>query len=104
MKAWFRAVAAAFGDPAPAQTVAGLMLLILVLYTGYAIPKPSMIGALKWISYINVGAFLRIDPFFPVHRAHGTVANSVRLRGPYIQRVSYTQRNMLNSNTTRCWV
>ena len=54
MKAWFRAVAAAFGDPAPAQTVAGLMLLTLVLYTGYTIPKPSMIGALRWISYVNV--------------------------------------------------
>ncbi|KAI9464144.1 ABC-2 type transporter-domain-containing protein [Lactarius psammicola] len=53
MKAWFRCVAAAVGDPAPAQTIAGIMLLILVLYTGYAIPKPSMIGALKWISYIN---------------------------------------------------
>ncbi|KAI0298342.1 ABC-2 type transporter-domain-containing protein [Multifurca ochricompacta] len=53
MKAWFRGVAAAFGDPAPAQTIAGLMLLMLVLYTGYAIPKPSMIGALKWISYVN---------------------------------------------------
>ncbi|KAH9171890.1 ABC-2 type transporter-domain-containing protein [Lactarius sanguifluus] len=51
MKAWFRCVAAAFGDPAPAQTVAGLMLLLLVLYTGYTIPKPSMVGALKWISY-----------------------------------------------------
>jgi len=64
MKSWFRAVAAAFGDPAPAQTVAGLMLLILVLYTGYAIPRPSMIGALKWISYINVS----VQPilFFPV--------------------------------------
>ena len=57
MKAWFRAVAAAFRDPAPAQTVAGLMLLILVLYTGYAIPKPSMIGALRWISYVNVSVF-----------------------------------------------
>jgi ATP-binding cassette subfamily G (WHITE) protein 2 (SNQ2) len=54
MKAWFRCVAAALGDPAPAQTVAGIMLLLLVLYTGYTIPKPSQIGALKWISYINV--------------------------------------------------
>lgn len=53
MKAWFRAVAAGFGAPAPAQTVAGILLLALVLYTGYAIPKPSMIGALRWISYIN---------------------------------------------------
>ncbi len=54
MKAWFRCVAAAFGDPAPAQTVAGIMFLTFALYTGYTIPKPSMIGALKWISYINV--------------------------------------------------
>jgi ATP-binding cassette, subfamily G (WHITE), member 2, SNQ2 len=61
MKAWFRAVAAAFGDPAPAQTVAGLMLLTLVLYTGYTIPKPSMIGALKWISYINVSIHQPLD-------------------------------------------
>ncbi|KAF8272208.1 ABC-2 type transporter-domain-containing protein [Lactarius quietus] len=53
MKAWFRCVAAAFGDPAPAQTVAGIVLLIVVLYTGYTTPRPSMIGALKWISYIN---------------------------------------------------
>ena len=61
MKAWFRAVAAAFGDPAPAQTVAGLMLLTLVLYTGYTIPKPSMTGALKWISYINVSDCQPLD-------------------------------------------
>ncbi|TFY82943.1 hypothetical protein EWM64_g1058 [Hericium alpestre] len=53
MKAWFRAVAAAFGSPAPAQSVAGILLLGLVLYTGYTLPKKSMIGALKWISYIN---------------------------------------------------
>lgn len=54
MKAWFRAVAAGFGDPAPAQSVAGILLLALTLYTGYAIPKPTMIGALRWITYINV--------------------------------------------------
>jgi ATP-binding cassette subfamily G (WHITE) protein 2 (SNQ2) len=61
MKAWFRAVAAAFGDPAPAQTVAGLMLISLVLYTGYAIPKPSMIGALRWITYVNVSVRQPLD-------------------------------------------
>ena len=54
MKAWFRCVAAALGDPAPALTVAGVMLLMLFLYTGYTIPKPSIIGGLKWISNINV--------------------------------------------------
>ncbi|KAH8997919.1 pleiotropic drug resistance ABC transporter [Lactarius akahatsu] len=53
MKAMFRCVAAAVGDPAPAQTLGGLVQLILVLYTGYTIPKPSMIGALRWITFIN---------------------------------------------------
>ncbi|KAG6909483.1 hypothetical protein DXG01_017205 [Tephrocybe rancida] len=42
MKAWFRAIAAAFKSEATAQTVAG-----------YQIPKPTMIGALRWITYIN---------------------------------------------------
>ena len=54
MRAWFRALAAAFKSPAPAQTIAGLAMLLLVLYTGYTIPQPSMIGALRWITYINV--------------------------------------------------
>jgi ATP-binding cassette subfamily G (WHITE) protein 2 (SNQ2) len=40
MKAFFRAIAAAFNSPATAQSVAGLVLLMLVLYTGYTIPKP----------------------------------------------------------------
>ncbi|KAJ7815522.1 pleiotropic drug resistance ABC transporter [Mycena olivaceomarginata] len=41
MKAFFRAIAAAFKNPAPAQSLAGLMVLVLVLYTGYSIPKPD---------------------------------------------------------------
>ncbi|KAG5650930.1 hypothetical protein H0H81_010505 [Sphagnurus paluster] len=53
MKGWFRAVAAAFKSEASAQTVAGISILVLSIYTGYSIPKPSMIGALRWITYIN---------------------------------------------------
>lgn len=53
MKAFFRGLAAMFRKEAPAQAVAGVLLLALSLYTGYQIPKPSMIGALRWISYIN---------------------------------------------------
>ncbi|KAF8153344.1 pleiotropic drug resistance ABC transporter [Crassisporium funariophilum] len=53
MKAFFRGLAAAFRKEAPAQAVAGVLLLALSLYTGYQIPRPSMIGALRWISYIN---------------------------------------------------
>ncbi|KZT26095.1 pleiotropic drug resistance ABC transporter [Neolentinus lepideus HHB14362 ss-1] len=53
LKAYFRGLAASFKAPAPAQTIGGVVLLVLVLYTGYNIPKPSMIGALRWITYIN---------------------------------------------------
>ncbi|KAF8179876.1 pleiotropic drug resistance ABC transporter [Pholiota molesta] len=53
MKAFFRALASAFPSEAPAQALAGVLLLALSLYTGYQIPRPSMIGALRWISYIN---------------------------------------------------
>ncbi|KAG8755116.1 hypothetical protein FRC11_006250 [Ceratobasidium sp. 423] len=53
MKAFFRALAASFARESTAQAVAGIGTLILVLYTGYTIPKPTMIGALKWLTYIN---------------------------------------------------
>ena len=54
MKGLFRALAAAFKTAAPAQAVAGVLLQALALYTGYELPKPTMIGALHWISSINV--------------------------------------------------
>ncbi|KAJ7110524.1 pleiotropic drug resistance ABC transporter [Mycena epipterygia] len=57
MKAFFRAIAAAFKSPATAQSVAGIVLLMLVIYTGYTIPKAPFlkfrIGALRWITFIN---------------------------------------------------
>ncbi|KAI0943006.1 hypothetical protein AcW1_002753 [Taiwanofungus camphoratus] len=53
MKAWFRAIAAFFKSAPPAQAIGGISTLVLVLYTGYAIPQPYMIGALRWITYIN---------------------------------------------------
>ncbi|KAF5378810.1 hypothetical protein D9615_006999 [Tricholomella constricta] len=53
MKAWFRSIAAIFKSEATAQAVSGIVLLAMVIYTGYTIPKQSMIGALHWISYIN---------------------------------------------------
>lgn len=34
---------------------AGLIVLVLALYTGYTLPAPTMIGALKWLTHLNVG-------------------------------------------------
>ncbi|KAK0449820.1 pleiotropic drug resistance ABC transporter [Desarmillaria tabescens] len=53
MKAWFRAISAACKASAPAQSLAGISILALGLYTGYTVPKPSMVSAFKWISYVN---------------------------------------------------
>ncbi|KAF4618528.1 hypothetical protein D9613_009700 [Agrocybe pediades] len=53
MKAWFRGIAAAFPSEAAATAFAGFSILVLSIYTGYSIPKPTMIGALRWLTYIN---------------------------------------------------
>lgn len=67
MKAFFRALASAFPKAAPAQALAGVLLLVLSLYTGYQVPRPTMIGALRWLSYLNVSLRLRLigPPFDP---------------------------------------
>lgn len=54
MKAFYRALAAAFQREAGAQAVAGLLTLLLVLYTGYAIPKPTMVQGLAWLTWLSV--------------------------------------------------
>ena len=48
MKAFYRAVAASFAQEAQAQALGGLGTLAIIIYTGYTVPKPSMIGALRW--------------------------------------------------------
>jgi ATP-binding cassette subfamily G (WHITE) protein 2 (SNQ2) len=53
MKACFRALAAFAQTPEAAQTMAGVLVLAFSLYTGFSIPKPTMIGALRWITNIN---------------------------------------------------
>ncbi|TFK72114.1 hypothetical protein BDN72DRAFT_957578 [Pluteus cervinus] len=53
MKNWFRAVAAGVKQEPTALTIAGISILTITLYSSYVIPKPTMIGALRWISYLN---------------------------------------------------
>ncbi|KAL6303777.1 pleiotropic drug resistance ABC transporter [Sparassis latifolia] len=53
MKGWFRALAASFSVAPPALTAAGFSVLVLTLYTGFTIPQPAMIGALRWLTYLN---------------------------------------------------
>ncbi|KIJ14869.1 hypothetical protein PAXINDRAFT_169539 [Paxillus involutus ATCC 200175] len=53
MKAFFRSIAAAFRAESSAVSLAGFSVMLLALYTGYTIPRPSIVGALRWITYLN---------------------------------------------------
>jgi len=101
MKAYFRTIAAAFANPAPAQALAGVSLLILTLYTGYNIPAPRMIGALRWIIWVNVGP--------PSDRSNAIInklytACQVRVRIDPNERIPYLERNMFVSCSFWRWI
>jgi ABC-type multidrug transport system permease subunit len=47
-------VAACFKTESAATSLAGVVVVVVALFTGYTIPKPDIPGALRWIMYINV--------------------------------------------------
>ncbi len=100
MKAFFRVIAAAFFHQSSAQALAGVLILPLVLYTGYTIPMPSMIGALKWITYINVSSPIMTECL--ADSLH--VASSLRIRSLGFKRVSYVEWNVFLVGASRAWV
>jgi ATP-binding cassette subfamily G (WHITE) protein 2 (PDR) len=53
MSAIFRTLAAATKSLAQAMALAGVMVLAIVIYTGYAIPAPQMHPWFSWIRWIN---------------------------------------------------
>ncbi|OBU01245.2 hypothetical protein VE01_00946 [Pseudogymnoascus verrucosus] len=57
MSAMFRTVAAATKTISQALTIAGVLILAIVIYTGYTIPLPYMHPWFKWLNYINPLAY-----------------------------------------------
>jgi ATP-binding cassette subfamily G (WHITE) protein 2 (PDR) len=57
MSAMFRTVAAATRTISQALAMAGVLILAIVIYTGYTIPRPYMHPWFKWLSYINPLAY-----------------------------------------------
>ena len=53
MSHMFRSLGAVSTSLAGAMTPATVILLAMVIFTGFVIPKPSMLGWSKWIQYIN---------------------------------------------------
>ena len=57
MVALFRTVAAATKTVTQALAAAGVLVLVMIIYTGYTIPKPYMHPWFKWISWVNPLAY-----------------------------------------------
>ncbi|KAL2797413.1 ATP-binding cassette transporter [Aspergillus keveii] len=53
MSAVFRTMAALTKTVSQAMGLAGVLILALIVYTGYVLPKPSMHPWFEWIHYIN---------------------------------------------------
>jgi ABC-type multidrug transport system permease subunit len=53
MSMLFRAIASISRTREQAMAPAGLMILALVIYTGFTIPNAYMLGWARWIKYIN---------------------------------------------------
>ena len=106
MNALVRSLAAAFKRAAPTQAVAGVLFLGLALYTGYQIPKPSMIGALRWISYINVSfeTLLLVVQTWSLTTRILRTASPIRFWSYHDQRIPHFGWRLLYSCTVRSWV
>ena len=84
MSHFFRSVGAVTTSLEGAMTPSTILLLAMVIYTGFVVPKPDMLGWAKWISYINpVGmslnplwstSFMVVDFFVQLmyHQDHST--------------------------------
>ncbi|KAI6026023.1 ABC-2 type transporter-domain-containing protein [Pisolithus marmoratus] len=88
MKTFFRAISACFKAPSGAITVAGIVMTFAILCSGYTIPPSNIIGALRWITYINPLRYgfeaLMVNEF---HTIQGTCTTLVP-QGPGYENVS----------------
>ena len=57
MIAIFRMLTAVFRSPAAATMISGILVMDFALYTGFSIPRPSMVVWWRWLSYCNPVAF-----------------------------------------------
>ncbi|KAH7929251.1 hypothetical protein BV22DRAFT_1192162 [Leucogyrophana mollusca] len=88
MKAFFRTIAASFKTESGAVSLAGVSVLLLSLYTGYTIPRQSVPGGLRWITYLNPLRYgfeaILVNEF---HTLNGTCSTLVP-QGPGYENVS----------------
>ena len=57
MSAMFRTIAAVTKTVSQALAIAGVLVLVIVIYTGYTVPQPYMQPWFKWLHWINPLAY-----------------------------------------------
>ncbi|CZR68838.1 probable ABC1 transport protein [Phialocephala subalpina] len=77
----FRTIAAVTATLAKAMGVSGFLVLALVTYTGFVLPRPYMHPWFKWISYINPLSYA--FEALLVNQAHGVNYTCTELVPPY---------------------
>ncbi|KAH7106585.1 pleiotropic drug resistance ABC transporter [Auriculariales sp. MPI-PUGE-AT-0066] len=53
MKLFYRAVSAAFKAEPLAQALSGIAVQIMLMYTGYTVPSPTLVSGLRWVLWVN---------------------------------------------------
>ena len=90
MKAFYYALATSFNRKSGAQAKAGSATLLLILYTGYAIPKPSMVARLRWLTWIGVSdTFMLKVNMLPDRRSLLHAASSLWFGSDSFERVPH---------------
>ncbi|KIJ59863.1 hypothetical protein HYDPIDRAFT_99818, partial [Hydnomerulius pinastri MD-312] len=88
MKSLFRTIAACFKTRPAAISLAGIVILLMSLYAGYTVPRPTLPGGLRWIGDINPIRYgfeaLLVNEF---HTMNATCSNLVP-QGPGYENVS----------------
>src|SRR5450432_2392258 len=77
----FRTVAASTKSVAQALAAAGVLVLAIIVYTGYTIPRPLMHPWFKWLSWINPVAYA-FEALY-VNELHGRNYSCAVLVPPY---------------------
>ncbi|RCK65837.1 Multidrug resistance protein CDR1 [Candida viswanathii] len=88
MSHFFRSVGAVTTSLEGAMTPSTILLLAMVIYTGFVVPKPDMLGWAKWISYINPVAY--VFESIMVNEFHGRdfLCSTYVPTGPFYENVS----------------
>ena len=88
MSHFFRSVGAVTTSLEGAMTPSTILLLAMVIYTGFVVPKPDMLGWAKWISYINPVGY--VFESIMVNEFHGRrfLCSTYVPSGPFYQDIS----------------